>query len=188
MAVPHDLTEERNQRFLGLLQPVYGDCQRWAYNLAQNTTDAEDILAQSVLTGLKYIHQLKNDGAFKVWMFKIIANNYRLMLRSAKHIPEPIDPDNLRMEASHEELFAERTEMVRVLKQLLDQLAPEQHQALVLFEVHGLSIREVAQIMGKREPAVRVTLHRAKQRMAKLLEEAGLAPGARAMELERAKR
>jgi RNA polymerase sigma-70 factor, ECF subfamily len=186
MAVPHDLTEERNERFLGLLQPVYGDCQRWAYNLAQNVTDAEDVLAQSVLTGLKYIHQLKNDGAFKVWMFKIIANNYRLMLRSAKRVPDPVDPDTLYTLTSNEELYAERAETIRVLRQMLDRLAPEQRQALVLFEIHGLSIREVAQIMGKHEPAVRVTLHRAKQRLAKLLEEAGLAPGARGMELDRA--
>ena len=178
MAVVHELTEERNERFLSLYRTVQADCQRWAYSLAQNATDAEDILAQSVLTALRYIHQLKNDGAFKVWMFKIIANTYRLSLRANKRVPESIDPDLLHQHASGEEAWTERAELVRVLRQLLGRLAPEQRQALVLYEVHGLSIREVAGIMGKREPAVRVTLHRAKQRMAKLLEQAGIAPAA----------
>jgi RNA polymerase sigma-70 factor (ECF subfamily) len=58
----------------------------------------------------------------------------------------------------------------------LEQLSPEQREALVLFEVHGLSIREVSEVLGKKEGAVRVLLHRARERLEELLRKAGINP------------
>ena len=95
MASQQELTHERNRRFLALLKPVYRDCQRWAFSLTQNIDDAEDVLAQSVMTALEHIHQLKTEAAFKTWMFRIIVNTHRLMLRQLKRTPEPMEQEKL---------------------------------------------------------------------------------------------
>lgn len=168
-------TNERNRRFTELLEPVYTDCQRWAYHLAQNYSDAEDILSQAVLSALASFHQLKNEDAFKTWMFRIIHNAFKLWLRSNKRQPDAVNPQDLSYKSPADEWTAhlQRTQLVR---QLLGRLADDQREALVLFELQELSVKEAAQVLGKKETAVRVTLHRARARLKGLLEEAGVSP------------
>jgi RNA polymerase sigma-70 factor (ECF subfamily) len=176
MTSQQELTDERNSRFMSLLQPVYRDCQRWAYTLTGNGVDAEDVLEEGILTALKSIHQLKNDDAFKTWMFRILRTTHLQLLRRKN----PVDL----MEAGELDRHAsgagdmQRSQTAEVVHAALSKLAPEQRMALELFELHELSIREVAGVMGKAETAVRVQLHRARSRMAEMLREAGLDPGA----------
>jgi len=176
MASREDLTAERNQRFMELLKPLYSDCQRWAYSLTQNPVDADELLAQGVMVGLENIHQLKKDGAFKTWMFKIIANVHRQMIRKAKRHPEFMEHDKLDWNAPRDDDWDKRSDLVDIVQRALGQLSPTQRQALVLFESQGLSIREISTVLGKQETAVRVMLHRAKKRMAEILREEGIGP------------
>ncbi len=174
MASQQELTHERNERFLALLRPVYTDCQRWAYSLTQNAEEAEDLFQQSVLIGLEHVHQLKNEAAFKTWMFRIISNAHRLMIRQRKRQPEPMEQEKLDRAAPQGGEWVEQQELRVTVRRLLARLSPEQRQALLLFEMHGMSIREVSEVMGKKETAVRVLLHRARQRMAGLLRKEGI--------------
>lgn len=174
MASQRELTDERNARFLALLEPVYRDCQRWAYTLAGNQVDAEDVLEEAILTALKGLHQLKNDDAFKTWMFRIVTNTFRMQLRQRRAV-DSMEPADLEQHTATPGGM-ERSERARLVRQVLMRLSPEQRQALELFELHELSIREVAQVMGKTNGHVRVLLHRARPRLAELLREAGIGP------------
>jgi RNA polymerase sigma-70 factor (ECF subfamily) len=176
MASWQELTHERNRRFLALLKPVYRDCQRWAYSLTQNFDDAEDVLSQSIMTALEHIHQLKTEAAFKTWMFRIIVNTHRLMLRQLKRSPEPMDEDKLERASPRDDQWVERSERAAVVRRVLNRMSPDQRQALVLFEREGLSVREVSEVMGKKQGAVRVLLSRARVRMAELLRREGIDP------------
>jgi RNA polymerase sigma factor (sigma-70 family) len=175
MTSQRELTDERNTRFMALLQPVYRDCQRWAYTLTGNAVDAEDVLEEGILTALKSIHQLKSDEAFKTWMFRILRTTHLQLLRR-KNPVDLLEAGELDKQASvapdHQ-----RSETAELVHGALAKLAPEQRMALELFELHELSIREVANVMGKAETAVRVQLHRARSRMAEMLRAAGLDPG-----------
>lgn len=174
MSLRQELTDERNRRFLALLKPIDTDCQRWAYSLTLNKEDADDLYAQSVLIGLEHVHQLKNEAAFKTWMFRIIANAHRFMIRQRKRQPEPLEQEKLDRAAPRDDSWAERMDQRAILEILLKKLSPDQRRALVLFEQHGLSIREVSEVMGKKETAVRVLLHRSRQRMVDLLKKEGI--------------
>jgi len=176
MASQHELTDARNARFLALLEPVYADCERWALSLTRNEPDAADVLSEAVMTALQGIHLLKKDGAFKFWMFRIIMNAYRMQLRSRKREPDAVDPELMPALGPRDDHWVERGEQAKTVRLTLEQLSPEQREALVLFEVHGLSIREVSEVLGKKEGAVRVLLHRARERLEELLRKAGINP------------
>lgn len=171
MAAEHELTEQRNERFLKLLEPIHSDCQRWAYNLAQDKTIAEDVFSQSILTGLEHIHQLKNEDAFKTWMFRIIRNTHLLWLRSNKRQADPVDPDVLSGISHGGESHSQQADRESMVQQALEKLSPEQRQGLVLFHLEQLSIKDIAQVMGKKQSAVRVLLHRARQRFELVLKD-----------------
>ena len=176
MTSQQELTEERNSRFMALLEPVYRDCQRWAYTLTGNGVDAEDVLEEGILTALRSIHQLKNDEAFKTWMFQILRTTWQMEIRRRKRPVDSYEPEELNRAAPGTGDRTGQSETADLVRGALNRLAPEQRMALELFELHELSIREVAQVMGKAETAVRVQLHRARARMAEMLREAGLAP------------
>ncbi len=174
MASQQELTDARNARFSALLRPVFADCQRFSYHLAQNEADAQDILSQAIVSALENLHQLKNDGAFKTWMFRIINNHFRMLIRGRKREPEPIDPEILPRQKQDGDDFVERSERKQVLQRALSKLSPDQRQTLVLFEVDGLSIREISTVLSKSEVAIRVTLSRARERLKKLLKAEGV--------------
>jgi len=176
MALQQDLTSARNERFKALLNPVYADCERWAYSLAQERAEAQDVLSESILAALQGFHQLKDDGAFKQWMFRVIRNTYWQLLRSSKRWPEAMDPVELPSGAEREDDWAEREDRSRAVRQVLGRLSPEQREALVLFHVHGMSVHEVCEVLGKKNNAVRVLLHRARQRLKELMQDDGLGP------------
>jgi RNA polymerase sigma-70 factor, ECF subfamily len=184
MASQQELTDARNARFSALLKPVFADCQRFAYHLTLNEPDAQDILSQAIVSALENLHQLKNDGAFKTWIFRIINNHFRMLIRGRKREPEPIDPEILPRQKQDGDDFVERDERKQVLQRALSKLSPDQRQALVLFEVDGLSIRETSEVLGKSEVAIRVTLSRARERLKTLLTAEGISPGPDGLEPE----
>lgn len=60
----------------------------------------------------------------------------------------------------------EQLENRDLLQRLLAELTPGQRSVVTLFYMQELSVAEVSQITGQSEGAVRVVLHRARQRMA----------------------
>ena len=169
------MTDDRNQRFLDLLKPIQSDCERWAYRLAGNRDDAQDILQQSILNGLVHFDQLRDPDRFKQWMFRIIRTTFEMRLRSGKRLPEPMTPEDLaaRIGSEGEQSLNDRSKAVQ---EVLKQLSPEQAQALWLFEVEGFSGREISAVLGKSEGAVRVMILRSRERMKELLRKAGIEP------------
>ncbi len=174
MVSQQDLTDDRNRRFMNLLEPVHTDCQRWAYTLTRDKVAAEDVYAQAILTGLVNIHQLKQDGAFKSWMFRIIVNTFRQSLRKESRQPESMPPEDLGFRSPRDDEWTDREARSRVLWAAIERLSPDQRQALVLFEMHGLSIKEICSVMDRKDSAVRVLLHRSRQRLAELLRRDGI--------------
>jgi RNA polymerase sigma-70 factor (ECF subfamily) len=171
-----DATEERNSRFLALLKPIQGDCERWAYSLVGNQVDAQDILQQSLLNAISHLDQLRDQARFKWWMFSIIHSTFKIWLRSGKRLAEPVAPEDLAGKSDERSGFAETSERGKAVRRLLEQLSPEQAQALWLFEAEGFSSQEIAKILGKNDGAVRVLLKRSRERLLALLESHGIRP------------
>jgi RNA polymerase sigma-70 factor (ECF subfamily) len=57
------------------------------------------------------------------------------------------------------------------LVECMRKLGPEQQECLALRFLHGLSVSETAQVMGKRDGAIKALQHRAVRRLAGLLPE-----------------
>src|SRR6185295_5297352 len=62
----------------------------------------------------------------------------------------------------------ERGDLASTIYRLLDRLPERQREVLILFEVEGLSTHEIAALTGTRLATIRVWLHRARARFARL--------------------
>ena len=101
-------------------------------------------------------------------LFRIASNLMTDEWRRRRRARTAADANALEPKGSSPDL-ALRLDMIRVFQQL----APQQRQMMWLAYVEGADHREIAAALGLREGSVRVLLHRARRRLASLLQAAG---------------
>lgn len=76
--------------FVQMYEAVYRDLYRFALCLMKNRQDAEDAVSDAVVAAYENIHKLREEDAFKSWIFKILSNICKKRLqKNAKEIPHP---------------------------------------------------------------------------------------------------
>ena len=74
---------ERNaEDFAAKYEKVYQDMFRFALYTLKNRHEAEDVVSETVLDAWKGIEGLKDENAFRAWIFRILANKCRQKLKS----------------------------------------------------------------------------------------------------------
>ena len=134
---------------------------RVALTYCRNVQDAEDITHDVFM--LRFAHEapFPDAEAEKAWMLRVTINRCRdlhrmlhrrsrVPLELAKNMPEKSDAEIAVWEAVN--LLSERDRIV-----------------IHLFYFEGYSVREIAEIIGAKEPSVRTKLVRARKRLKKLL-------------------
>jgi RNA polymerase sigma-70 factor (ECF subfamily) len=146
---------------------VYG----YAFYLLGDHHDAEDATERTFLAALSAIDGFRDTGAsFRSWLFRIAHNQVANALRSRgrrRHdsldlVREPAAPNDPASEVT-------AADDARRVRTALATLADDRRQVLVLRFVDGLSAREIADVLGRSEGAVRVLQHRALRDLAERL-------------------
>lgn len=128
---------------------------------------AEDITEMVFLKAFVALSRFReqgegDDSTFKTWLYTIARNVISNERRRGRRHPEhPIELAlHLRAPDDPAATAETRLEARRALEAVME-LPSERRQALVLRFVNELSAREIGEIMGKSEGAVRVLIHRA---------------------------
>lgn len=119
--------------------------------------DREDAIQESILTALQKRERLRDDGALRAWVVRILVNNCYDILRSQKR-ETSLPPDQaeiMRWDASPDADL--------MMRDLLLGLADEYRLPLMLFYAEGYRIREIAEILHLPQGTVQSRLHRAKK-------------------------
>jgi len=106
---------------------------------------------------------------FSSWFFQILVNCCLDELRSArKRLNIFLDDGETHL---FQEGFEERANSRLTAQQLLAKMSPEMRGLLILHDLEGFSFRELAEILGRSEAAVRGLLFRARKKLAKIYRE-----------------
>lgn len=132
---------------------------------------AEDLAAECWLAAAKVLTTFEGDAEnLRAWLFGVarnqVADHYRTRRRRFRLLeaekpagpPVPLDPADTVLES----LSAQ--EAVAALARTL---SPDQAEVVLLRVVGGLTVEQVAEILGKSPGSVRVAQHRALRRLAK---------------------
>jgi RNA polymerase sigma-70 factor (ECF subfamily) len=144
---------------------------RHVYYMVGNPAEAEDLTAQAFLQAWKAIERYQIRGApFVSWLMRIAHNLGVSHLRSKKpsaELPETLI-DRSR-EGNPAEVLQRQADSERVREAIL-KLRDEHRRVIILRFVEDLEYKEVARIVGKSVPAVRVIQHRALNALRKVME------------------
>ena len=167
----HENLPESVERALALLQnTVYS----FSMKVCGHPEDAEDTMQEVLLKLLPHLPKFENPQALSVWLYKVARNRCLMNRRGAKkarnrHVSlDELMPSELELEellkstGPNPELNVLRDEAGKRLREALLKVPPLYRMVLVLHDMEGLSTSEVARVIGIREGAVRVRLHRAR--------------------------
>jgi RNA polymerase sigma-70 factor (ECF subfamily) len=141
---------------LGGLYEMYGErIFRYTYRMLGNRTDAEDATAETFLRVLRRSAELRADGAFRTWLFRIARNLCIDKLRQHKLIELPPDAQYGGGE--------EKTTLRVTVQQALNDLPVEYRDPLVLCDLEDLPAREAAAVLNISVPALKSRLYRGRR-------------------------
>ena len=145
---------------------------RHIYYLVSDVQGAEDLTAQTFLKAWEAIPRYKERGTlFVSWLLHIAHNLALTSLRSRRQHGALHEGfiDN-KMMRNPEEALVQSADEQNVRYAVL-QLREEQRQVIMLRFVEEMDYREVAAVMGKKVPAVRVIQHRALANLRRLMRD-----------------
>ena len=147
--------------FAQMYENVYTDLYRFALCLMKNKQEAEDAVSDSVLKAYENIRKLKDEKAFKGWIFTITANTCKSRLReAAKKRSESIEDSFIHTQS--EEMDYGMSIDVRRAFTVLN----EEEQTIIGLSVFGgYNSKEIGQMLGLKDNTVRSKKVRALEKM-----------------------
>ena len=145
-----------------------------ALRLMRNQHDASDALQDAYLAAFRRADGFRGEAQVSTWLHRIVVNacldRLRKQQRRQAEQPLPTDPDRtaeLVAESTPDPL--EQQELRDHLAAALAQLNDDQRVALVLVDVEGYPVDEVARILGVPAGTVKSRCARGRARLAQML-------------------
>jgi RNA polymerase sigma-70 factor (ECF subfamily) len=134
--------------------------------------DVEDVVQEAILQSYLGLAELRDPARFGSWLTGIAINLAKMRLRRARTVRVVADGDALDWTAgpTPEEAF-EAGELLRLVQEAVAMLPAGERDAVLMHYVDGLTCREIAALLGQSTGAIRVRLHRARNRLRERLTE-----------------
>ncbi len=157
---------KRDPREFGPLYELYVDrIYRFAYRRVGTHHEAEDITAQTFQQALQALPAYEWRGLpFGAWLFRIAGN---IINRRGRTSGREVAVEDVTVFSGYEETdddpadLAWRSEQAGELAEKIGHLPPDQQRVLVLKFSHGMKNREIGDLMGRSEGAIKQLVHRA---------------------------
>jgi RNA polymerase sigma-70 factor (TIGR02952 family) len=145
---------------------------RYVYHRVGDRATAEDVTSETFVRALRRIDSLSFQGRdVGAWLVTIARNIIFDHVKSSRYRLEVATADmrdaDRATDGPEDAVVAHLTN--RELLACVQQLGSEQQECIVLRFIHGLSVSETAEIMGKKDGAIKALQHRAVRRLAGLL-------------------
>lgn len=162
-----NLPAEKHDRFLALLKKDRPALERYVLAMTRDTETAKDVVGETVMIAFERFETLKSHEAFLSFLFTIATRAYRRAEAKAARVPRAgegaieamLDPG----------LSPETATDIAAVYRALSLLPEKQREAVYLFEIAGLSMKEIQAIQGGTLVAVKVRISRARRKLAEHL-------------------
>jgi RNA polymerase sigma-70 factor (ECF subfamily) len=181
--------DARWRRLTELLDPIHRAAAGTARRLAGSSEEGDDLLQEAVIRAYERLDGLRDETRFRPWFFAVLLSLHRSRCRRAfwrRFLPlgeafaggtEPaVEP-----ETGEDEWWRARR-----LTLALGRLPAVQREAIVLHDVQGFSVQEIAAMQNVSESAVKTRLSRGRDRLRRFYLRRGWAQGSRPPSLRRA--
>lgn len=166
------------QTFTGLIRPHLDRMYRLAYRLTGHREDAQDLVQDVLLKLYPQNDRLADVENVAAWLARVlyrqfIDNKRRYAARNLRiisHHEYSADPDQAPALQDSTEALVDSELNISRLQKALESLSEDHRLIIILHDVEGYSLPEVAEITGIRMGTLKSRRQRARERLQELLE------------------
>ena len=159
---------DSRQQFLALVADLRPELHRYCARMTGSIADGEDIVQETLARAYYALPEFPTPPALRPWLFRIAHNRALDHLRRYEH--RMSDPLTSTPEAADDAVDSPEDELARehalhaAVSRFLE-LAPAQRSCVILKDVLGHSLEEIATLLELSVPAVKAALHRGRARL-----------------------
>ncbi len=144
---------------------VFGICLR----IMRDREAALDATQETFLTVYRKAGKFTGESAFSTWLFRVATNTCydqlrKIKRRSADPLPDATDPAD-----PQSDMAFLAVELRPDLQRALATLTPDFHKAIVLADMEGLPLQQVAEVLGVPVGTIKSRVFRARRQLAEAL-------------------
>jgi RNA polymerase sigma-70 factor (ECF subfamily) len=151
----------------------FPDVERLISSLGILDAEADDIAQEIFVIIYKNLARFRGEARLSTWIYRLAtreAIRFARRRRLVRGLADLFARD--RRDAPPADWSESEAGRRHYLRQLLDRLPPERRLALVLYEIEGVPVSEIARISDCAENTVWTRLHRARTELEKIAKEA----------------
>ncbi len=148
-----DLRAQRPDVIGDLLSQFGRELQGVAFLIVRNHADAEEVVMDTLITAWRRAGDLRDDGALRTWLLRI-ATRHALSRRRRQHWTASIGLADSMPASRSDQPSADRL----VVAEALSKLPPKMRAAVALHHYAGLTVPQVAGVMGVSHNTVKSNL------------------------------
>lgn len=161
------------EAYAGLLEEIAGAARSFIARRGGDADSHEDFVQEVLISIHKARHTYDPGRPFSPWMWAIVRRRYvdfvrRYVRTTAYQVPTGFPVETI---AAHDP--TDHAKRALLLKQALSQLPDVQRRAVELTKLEGKSVRDAATELGVSEASLRVSVHRARGRLYRILTKMG---------------
>ncbi|MBN1594821.1 sigma-70 family RNA polymerase sigma factor [candidate division FCPU426 bacterium] len=147
-----------------------------AYHMLANVEEAEDIAQEVFVRAYKNLVQFRQESGFYTWLYRIAVNIVYTQAKKNSRRRTLYQAAFREMDVRHAQVFdnpereAQSSELREMILRAIHQLDPRFRQVIILKELEGLDVSEVAHILGLPEGTVKSRLFRAREDLKRLIQ------------------
>lgn len=163
------MVDAKQSEFLKVYEACHDRFLRYCSSLAFGKMDVQDLVQDVLASAYHKFEQIENKDELLHYLIRAARNRSISIWRKEKPKARLEELQAARLTAQG--VSPETVLDIQFLYRMLDKLPRRQKEALILFEINGFSMKEVAEIQGSTEGAVKTKVSRGRQKLAELMKE-----------------
>lgn len=170
---------DKAERFRTLIEPLHDRVLAFARCLCRSISDGDDLFQEAMLRTFTKLDTLRDDQAFRAWVYRIVISVHRsrarrsfwrrlLPLGTDDALEDDADPAHSGNDYRSESWSPDAADANRRARAALAKLPAVQREAIVLFEIEGWQVEEIATLHRVSLSAVKSRLARGRERLREL--------------------
>ncbi len=168
------------------IESFKGQLSSFILRMTCSVQDTEDIIQETYIKALKGLEGFKGESSPKTWIFSIASNLAKDLLKSQKRWPESVtdicrekalnnpsffgEAMQIRQQSEHGK-FEMREHVAFCFTCIAKSLPIEQQLALLLKEVYGFKLDEIAELLDITEAMTKYYLHTSRSKMIDIFDQ-----------------
>lgn len=167
------LLEKNQKAWTELITRYYGKVAATVYRIIGKSAEAEDIVQEVFTEMAKSIKLYRRDSLFSTFLYRIAVNTtYKYIQKNMNRNESAEEPEffiQIGDRSSCSESSMIKQERAEILNRAMKKISPEKRMVLTLYEVEGVPLKEISEILKQPLQTVWSRINQAKKELYEIL-------------------